>query len=266
MNKVKCILLSLTALCSTMQLSQAAVVTSGCADANFCTLQELVNGGDISVNDITFTNWQELTNFFFEVDDNGAETNGTLDLSGIFVAGIDAVATGNVGEYTLGLLFSSEVALSLPLVNTDVLEAELELDIDYDVDASNGALVTAAQLDLGGRSLNSPDSFVEVNLDSLTADLNLQVYDEFVDPDPDSVLTESDVFAAALSSFELTSNIQTGTFVPGGVELYDFSVTLTVLADDPPPNPVPAPPSLYLLLLGSAVLFFQRRKFSINQK
>lgn len=266
MNTVKRTLMLLIVLCSTMQLSQAAIITSGCADSNFCTLQELVNGGAISVNDIAFSNWQELTNFFYEVDSSTAEIRGSLDLAGILVSGIDAVATGNIGEYTLGLMFSSQTAFSLPLQSTSVSEAELELDIDYDVNASNGALVTAAQLDLGDRRLNSSQSFVEVNLDSFSSGVNLQVYDEIDDLDTNSVLTESHTLASALSSFQLTSNIQTGTFVSGEVDLYDFSVTLTVLADEVNNNPIPVPASLYLLLLGSAVLILQRRRQRINQR
>lgn len=263
MNKLKCLLMSLMAACASLQLSHAAVITSGCADPSFCTLEELYVGGSISIDDVSFSNWQDIDNFLYEVDlDTGDEYDeqDVLDIASIFVTGIDAVATGNPNEFILGLLFSTASAWSLPQHYDEVEEAELELTADYDVSASNGATVTAAELQLGQRNLQSDDSYVEVNLDSALL-LGLQVYDEFIDPDSDTVDVDSDTFAAT-SSFQLTSNVQVGTFVQGGVELFDFSVLLTVQADSPP-DPIPTPATAYLLLIGSACLFFQRRKLSL---
>jgi hypothetical protein len=268
MNKVKCMLLSLTALCSSMQISQAAVITTGCSVSNNCTLQELVSGAEIHIGDVAFTNWQEMLNIFNEVNSNGDDVDGPLDLSGVYVSGVDAVSTGNIGEFILGLSFNSQVALSLPQLSVSVLEAELELDFDYNVAASNGVMITAVELELGSRNLNSADSFVEVNLNS-TPIFSLQVFDQIEPNAPtSSVLMDSHVFASSLTSLQLTSNIQTGTFIPGGVALYGYDVMFTVQGNinPPDPDPVPAPASLSLLFLGSAMMFLQRRKLTAIQK
>lgn len=268
MNKMKCLYLALAVICSFMQMSQshATIITSGCTDTNnSCTLQELIDGGEINVDDVQFNNWIALTNALNTDYIGGRDVDSPLDLTRIFVAGIDAVSTGNPGEYTLGLKFSSEVGLSI----IDVLEGELELDVDYDVTASNGATISAVQLKLGSRSLNSPDSFVEVNLDAITAGVNLQVSDEIVGPNTGTVLSDSQTLAVAMTAFQLTSNIQTGTFTTGGVELYDFSVELTVQSNNtqpPPPIPASAPASFSLLFMGFAMLFWQRRKLTVKQR
>lgn len=242
-------------------VSYASVVTSGCINSNSCTLQELVDGGSINIDDIAFNNWQEIENFLYALDANDDEVEDFINLSEIFVFGIDAVATANPDEYILGLQFSSETAFTLPQQSNDIQEAELELDVDYDVTASNGALITAAELLLGNRVLESDDAFVEVNLDSSTG-LNLQVYDEFIDPDFDTVESDSDTFATGLADLTLTSNVQAGTFEPGSLSLFDFSLNLTVqaLPTDPEPEPVPTTGNFLLMVFGISLLAFNKKR------
>lgn len=244
---------------SPAHVSYASIVTSGCVNNNSCTLQELVDGGSINIDDIVFNNWQEIENFLYELDANDDEVEDFINLSDIFVFGIDAVATANPNEYILGLQFSSETAWTLPQQSNDIQEAELELDVDYDVTASNGALITAAELLLGNRVLESDDAFVEVNLDS-SAGLNLQVYDEFIAPDFDAVESDSDTFVTGIADLTFTSNVQAGTFESGSLSLFDFSLNLTVQALPTEPEPVPTPGNFLFMVLGISLLAFNKKR------
>lgn len=256
--------LALSLIClSVSSITHATVMTSGCAVATSCSLDELFAGGTISVDDVSFSNWQDTLNFFYELDDSLNDVNGSLDLTQIYVSGIDAVSTGNLNEFTLGLAFYSLTSWDLPIVSQALEEAELEQTIDYQVSASNGTMISAVQLDLGETALRSEDSYVEVNLDS-SLPFALQVYQEFIDPDLDEVLTDSQVFAVAQSAFDMTSNIQMGTFVPGEVGLYGFNVMLTVMLDNtqPPPVPASAPASIPLILFGMGLLIHRRKRLN----
>lgn len=254
--------LALSLFClSFTPVTQATVMTSGCAAATICSLDELFSGGSISIDDVSFTNWQDTLNFFYELDENLNDVDGSLDLTQIYVSGIDAVSTGNVNEFALGLAFYSRTSWDLPIVSQAIEEAELEQTIDYQVSASNGTMISAVQLDLGNTALSSEDNYVEVNLDS-SLPFALQVYQEFIEPDLDEVLTDSQILAVAQSAFDMSSNIQMGTFVPGQVGLYGFDVLLTVLLDNsqPPQPPIatPAPASIPLVLFGLGLLLRRR--------
>ena len=66
-------------------------------------------------------------------------------------------------------------------------------------------------------------------------------------------------FSSAKTNFALTSNIQMGTFVDGDVELFDFSVFLTVQTDSTtPPTSVPEPSGIMLILLSLTLLLTTR--------
>jgi hypothetical protein len=238
------------------QFTNASIITSNCLSSTECSLDELVNGGgSIGIDDIAFTNWQEMLNSVFETDGND-DNDDIVDLSQIFIAGIDSIATGNANEFILGLKFFTTSGMSLPFILNPIEEAELELDIDYDVTASGNTEVTAAKLELGSRNLGSTESFVEVNLDS-SLFTGLQVFDEVDGNDVDSLLMDEGLFASAQTSFGLTSNIQTGTFVEGEVELFDFSVFLTVQSEAPVAS-VPEPSGVALLMLGLILLLGSR--------
>jgi hypothetical protein len=256
MNKIKNIILLLVCsfglMCS--QFTNATILTSGCASTTECSLDELINGGgSLGVDDVAFTNWREMTNAVFETNGN-ADNDDVVDLSKIFVAGIDSIATGNANEFILGVKFFTVSGMSLPFFFDPIEEAELELDIDYDVTTSGNTEITAAKLELGNRNLGSAESFVEVNLDSVGT-LDLQVFDQ---NDPIlSVLMHDTTFASAQTNLTLTSNIQTGTFVDGEVELFDFSILLTVQLEDPITS-VPEPSGVVLFLLSLTLLMTTR--------
>lgn len=260
MNKIKRTILLLVCSFGLMasQFSNATIITSSCVSATECSLDELINGGgSISIDDVAFTNWQELLNATFETNGN-TDHESIVNLSQIFVAGIDSIATGNPNEFTLGLQFFTTTGFSLPLLLDPVEESELELDVKYDATASGTTEITATKLQLGNRNLGSDDSFVEVNLDS-AALLNLQVFDEIEFSQTDMILMDEIAFASAKTNFALTSNIQMGTFVDGGVELFDFSILLTVQTDSTtPPTSVPEPSGIMLLLLSLTLLFTTR--------
>jgi hypothetical protein len=259
MNKIKHTILLL--VCSFgltfSQFSNATIITNGCASATECSLEELINGGGINIDDIAFTNWQEIVNAIFETDGN-TDNDDTVDIAQIFVAGIDSVATGNANEFILGLNFFTTSGLSLPILLDPIEEAELELDIEYDATASGGTEITATKLQLGNRNLGSDDSFVEVNLDS-AALLNLQVFDEDIFGATADQLMDDITFLSGETSLVLNSNVQMGTFVDGDVELFDFSVFLTVQTDSTtPPSSVPEPSGIMLLLLSLTILLTTR--------
>lgn len=260
MNKIKHIILLLVCSFGLMisQFSNATIITNSCVSSSECSLDELINdGGSISIDDVAFTNWQEIVNSVFETDGN-SDNGDVVDISQIFVAGIDSLATGNPNEFTLGLQFFTTAGFSLPFLLDPVEESELELDLEYNASASNGTEITAAKLQLGTRNLGSDDSFVEVNLDS-AALLNLQVFDEIEFSQTDMMLMDEIAFASAKTNFALTSNIQMGTFVDGDVELFDFSVFLTVQTDSTtPPTSVPEPSGIMLILLSLTLLLTTR--------
>ena len=258
MNKIKHTILLLVCSFGLMisQFSNATIITNSCASATECSLDELINGGgSISIDDVAFTNWQEIVNSVFETDGN-TDNDDVVDISQIFVAGIDSIATGNPNEFTLGLQFFTTTGFSLPFLLDPVEESELELDVEYDATASGTTEITATKLQLGNRNLGSDDSFVEVNLDS-AALLNLQVFDENIFGATADQLMDDTTFISAQTSLALNSNIQVGTFVDGDVELFDFSILLTVQSDDPVSS-VPEPSGIILLLLSLTLLLTTR--------
>jgi len=260
MNKIKRTILLLVCSFGLMasQFSNATIITSSCVSATECSLDELINGGgSISIDDVAFTNWQEIFNSVFETDGN-ADNEDVVDISQVFVAGIDSIATGNPNEFTLGLQFFTTTGFSLPFLLDPVEESELELDVEYDATASGTTEITATKLQLGNRNLGSDDSFVEVNLDSAVL-LNLQVFDEDIFGLTDQQLMDNTTFLSSQTSLALNSNIQLGTFVDGDVELFDFSILLTVQTDSTtPPTSVPEPSGIMLLLLSLTLLFTTR--------
>ncbi len=256
MNKIKKTILLLVCSFGLMsgQFAHASVITDSCVSSTECSLNELVAGGSITIDDLTFSGWNSLDTFFEEFNANDVR-DGAFDTSQIFVAGIDAIATGNLNEFILGLKFFTTSGLSLPFLLDPVEGAELELNIDYDATATSGTEITATKLQLGDRNLGSNDSYVEVNLDE--ALLNLQVFDELDNGTSDMVLMADETFASAQTSLALTSNIQMGTFIDGDVELFDFSVFLTVQTDPVTAN-VPEPSGTMLLFLSLALLVAAR--------
>ncbi len=270
MNKIKNTILLLVCSFGLMfsQFANATIMTSGCVSATECSLDELVNGGgSLSIDDVAFTNWQETVNIIVEEtasDDN----NYAVDLSAIFVAGIDSIATGNPNEFILGVKFFTVSGMSLPFFFDPIEEAELELDVEYNATASDSSKITATKLQLGDRNLGSDDSFVEVNLKepTLVSDgtptgtkplLSLQVVDEIEPGASATVDIDEEIFDSAQTGLALNSNIQIGTFVDGDVELFDFSILLTVQSDDPITS-VPEPSGVILLLLSLTLLMTTR--------
>ena len=66
MNKIKHIILLLVCSFGLMisQFSNATIITNSCVSSSECSLDELINGGgSISIDDVAFTNWQEIAQF-----------------------------------------------------------------------------------------------------------------------------------------------------------------------------------------------------------
>lgn len=239
--------------------ASATIMTTGCVDATSCSLEELVNGGEIDIDDVNFNSWLNTVNLFADTSPGGTQT-GALDLSQIFVSGIDTIATGNPNEFTLGLSFTSTSAFSLPVLLDPVDESEAELDVDFMLSASGSTQVSGVELLLGNRNLGSPDSFVEINLDANA--LNMQVFDETIFGADDSILSDSQNFISPTDSVALGSNVQIGTFVDGDVELFEYSMLFTFTADPvvTPPTGISEPASASLLMSGLALFMLRRRR------
>lgn len=260
-------LFALTALAflSGGQYANATTMTSGCALATTCSLEELYDGGSISIGDITFDNWFEDINVF-AIFDNEGEIDDIVDVSNIFVTGIDPVATGNPNEFTLGLNFTTTSALTLNAIAFDDPDedifAEIELGSEFSATASGNTEITGVELTLDAFELFSDDSFVEVNLDELDDALNLQVFAEDIFGDVDQELIDDTVIDAA-TSLAFVNNIQTGAFVAGTVALSDYSILFTTIGMQEPPMPpqdVSSPSVIAFLSLGLAFIGYAGRR------
>lgn len=269
MNSSKKVLLPLVCLSflSLSHLVNAAIMTTGCAAATSCSMSELVGGGSISVDDVSFNSWAESENFLAIFDELNDFDDGLLDLSQIFVSGIDTVATGNLNEFTLGLMISSRTEFSLTAEAfsqlQEIPEAELELTAEFNVNATGSTEITGVSLEMGTTDLgpDTQDTFVEVNLDEVGSAFGLQVFEENIFGAFDDILFD-DVAFPPLTSIDMENNIQVGTFDAGTVGLFNYSFLFTTITQSQPPPPpaVPAPAAVYLLLLGLVMIGFNRSR------
>lgn len=262
MNQIKRSIISAVGILmlSMSQLTSATIVTTSCVDANQCSLDELINGdATIGVNDVTFDNWMEQINNIYSYNAvSDLESNVLLDLSSIFVTGIDAVSTGNANEFTLGLQFSGFEITGID----DGDEEEIELGAEYTATAVNGTTITKATLEITNHVFGSTGAFVQAQLDSSLPSI---AFETFADTDLNEDLIKMADFAA-VTSLDLETNVQLGVFEEGSLGLFSFDVLFTILTLDntPPPNnnPVPAPASLSIMLLALAGLHLRSRKNS----
>ena len=87
-----------------LETAQATVVTNGCNDASFCTLNELNSGGTITVNDKLFDGWSavpspsdiQATDIRFSPDNRHAGAD--LGFRMIYVRLHQLRACGRVGD------------------------------------------------------------------------------------------------------------------------------------------------------------------------
>ncbi|GAB5378718.1 MAG: hypothetical protein Alis3KO_03480 [Aliiglaciecola sp.] len=269
MNSSKKVLLLLVgfSFLSFSHVSNATIMTTGCAGATSCTMAELVGGGSLSVDDVSFNSWAESENFLAIFDEFNNFDDGLLDLSEIFVTGIDSVATGNPNEFTLGLIISSQSEFSVTAEAftqlQEIPEAELGLTTEFNVSASGSTEITGVSLEMGSRDLgpDTQDTYAEVNLDEIGSAFGLQVFEENIFGAFDDMLFD-DVSFPPLTSVDMENNIQVGTFDAGTVGLFSYSFLFTTTTQTPPPPPpaVPAPAAVYLLLTGLLMISVKKRR------
>ncbi|MDM7860901.1 hypothetical protein QTP81_09865 [Alteromonas sp. ASW11-36] len=266
-------LIGAVCLCISMTLpTQATIITNGCAGVSSCTLDELFAGGSIGIDDVTFGNWFSIFNETYQEDFNtDSVTTGTINTSGITVAGIDSAATGNANEFTLGLMFSAASALQILDIVGDFLST-MELDFGYNASAVNATTITAASLTLGNRFVEDFDSLVEVSLASSVFTNNLETFERFFEFDqPQKSINNSDSesFAgvsvldlATIIDLEVDSYDEPGHLLLQDVTLDSFTVMLTVQTSStpPPPRPVNAPATLGLFIAVMGLVLMRGRK------
>lgn len=209
-------------------VSQAAIITNGCADAQFCTLSELYGSGNIQINDVTFGNWSENIN------------DGGLDQDDVRVYGVDEVVSGSDPLLSnLGLSFMFDPAFA-----SDFLEYDFGFEIEITgLDRS----FIGADLDLSSFN-HVDDAFVEVNNDLLVGLLS-------VDQDNSTETSSFGGVEFLLSSFD----IQMETFDSSGfISLSQFDFGLQV--SGPPVASVDESSAFFLLLTGLVGFGWARRR------
>ena len=130
-----------------VQPVQATVSTVNCADQGFCTFDELfVGGGSITVNDILFDSWRDLTiSLFFAdlelIDVIGLdadqlnpglryEANGQLITP--FIQILNNTQATSLGAHTVDFTFNGSVMTGDPLIKDNSLTL-----VDFDLEPLN---------------------------------------------------------------------------------------------------------------------------------
>lgn len=219
------------ALCAVLPVccpANAAVITSGCANASSCTLTELFAGGTITINNVLFNGWDFINDL---ADVNVTENNVTI-------IGID-----NGGTVGLSFVFNP----ALLVANGD--ELEYTFDFDVSVVAPSTREIIMGDLNLT-TSVRTGDAFAEIN-GTLTPGGFFSVGENISSSTPSASNA-----LANLTSLSIETNIQLGAFDPGTSESltqFDYGFTLTI----------PEPTSGLLVLIG-VVVFSTTRSNLVN--
>lgn len=210
---------------------EAAVLTSGCASATSCTLEELYAGGVITVGDVIFDSW--VLNF----DDSDEE----IDPSTIVVTGVE-------GATTASLAFVMD-----PAVAVDDSAPFIEYDFDFLASMSSESLrtIVGAALEIldGDIGAEGGFDFFEVNagLPSLSTVLSLDAAGSASTASLFSVLS-------LLADFDFQAESDGGRAFLNG-----FAFTLD-LAGDVVVGEVPIPGAFVLMLTAMGGFGAMRRK------
>ncbi len=133
-------------LASVPGTSLATVITQDCAQGTRCTLQELFDGGAISVNDKRFSN--------FELFVNDGQNAGPVDLTRLIVDGLDDVERE-------GLRFDGGDVLVVAQTAQPI--ASLTLEFGFDVEVSGGPLhIAGASQALGEAGFGGDGGLVQL--------------------------------------------------------------------------------------------------------
>ena len=220
--------------------AQASVITNGCADASACTLEELFDGGSITVDDKLFDSWT-----FESLLASGLSP----DFSQVLVNGLDDV------PFNPGISFDGggELAVS----DTDFID----LSFSFAVSTVDGvARIKDNALILSGTSFGPPGSGGLISIDELVFDpLGMLIADKHVEQDnlfDTQILSDVAQFALQSSIFiEKDITIQ-GDALGNFVSLDSFEQRI---------SQVPAPATLFLLLTGIFYLFGIARRSTTPQ-
>lgn len=219
--------------------SSAAIVTSGCASANqFCTVDELVRGASMMVNDKLFENWS--------ADD--ASTAAPVDLSLIRVIPLDDQALNP------GVEFLSNGALV-----THGLE-QIDLDLTFRVSVVGGAariVGSALELSAFEFSAGNVGGIVAVSSDALTANglAVLGEQDVFAIHSLDALLFDSIAHLSQAAILVEANILVTGDDSVDTVALNSFTQRFAQRAVQ-----IPEPPTLPILGLALIGLWRMNRR------
>lgn len=222
----------------------AAVSTSGCADAGFCTLQELVDGGSISAGGVNFANFDLPFQFNLGADTDGDGVGDSFDMANVHVTPVE-VAGGVILVYN-----HAPFGFGGPLPSLVFAEGSALWNITYDVSTDAGTFLIGAGINSFGVAGTS-DADYSIDMEMLLnggdlADLfafGILEDNAFVDFGFDDIA----LFAA------MTGLSVENAFVhiaSEGLSLLNIfqQLFLTEQVD------VPAPSALFLMLIGLAAL------------
>ncbi|MBI2382036.1 MAG: hypothetical protein HYV16_14880 [Gammaproteobacteria bacterium] len=218
------------------QANPAAVSTTGCASASFCTLAELSSGGVLRAGSLSFAN------FSLPFAD-GFGPNG-LDAANVAVRAIDfGFAVILTYDYAPG-------GFGGPLPSLVMGGGGAAWDIAYQVNAGGGARITGAGIwDMGGAGFSTSDYLIQAGMAIMGAGGELGDFNAFLDILDNAAV---DFGGFDLSFFE-------------GEELLDIYNTFTHLAFEDPSllylfdqvffvQQVPVPGALLLMAFGLLAL------------
>ena len=216
--------------------AQASVATSGCGGGTSCTLQQLFDGGSISIANFTFDNWS------LEQNDGSGVTP-----TDVTVTGVDVMPPGG-DPATIGLIFEFSPALTTG--------SFVEFDFDWDASASGSGVFTDIALDL--ITFSTPgDSFVEVGSNFSNGGAGSV---RVGDPNPGTSDSEAQ---ASITGFSQDTDIQMEADMGNpSLTRFDFTYTVEGVQSNMPPVDMPEPASFAMLAFGLAFLGAMTRRRS----
>ena len=231
-------------VCFTVNGAQAAVITAGCASATSCTLEELFNGGSITVGDVTFDNTS--------LDSGLSQGSVQADASAIIVTGVEAPTTA-----TLNFNF---LPANISLITGDFIDFIFDMTATITgVRTFDGATLTYDPLNV----LGTTDGYLayEAQFNGSGGPLLAAFLDRNPTRIPIEQFAASESVALTGSSLAIQLLVLSEVFGTGGLaDVAGFSLELS-LAGDAPASEVPLPAALPLMIAGLAGFrFIGRRK------
>ncbi len=222
---------AIAASCSLFASAQAAVMTSGCANATSCTLEELYAGGVITVDDVIFDGW--VLNF----DDSDEE----IDPSTILVTGVADATSAH-------LVFTMSPAVE---VNDNAPFIEYDFDVLASMASTSLRTIVGAALEITHGDIGAEGGF-----DFFEVNANLPTLPDLLSLDDGGVAST----AAAFSVLSLLADFDFQAESDGGRAFLNGFIFSLELAGDVVVGEVPIPGAFVLMLTALGGMGAMRRK------